>query len=310
VLSLRFEVEDTGVGITPEQVEKIFEPFEQVGETARRTEGTGLGLAISRQLVELMGGTLEVKSESGKGSTFWFEAAFPVIKGELEKEALVRREIMGYAGEPQHILAVDDRAEVRLMLLNLLEPLGFAVTLAENGQEAMARAQEIQPDFILMDLVMPVMNGFEAVKAVRQIPELKDVPIIAISASAYGMDQKQSRAVGCDAFLAKPIETQKLFELLETHLPIEWVYKEIPGEEETALSQPESELVPPPQEELEVLYELAILGRMRRIREQADHLEELDERYIPFARRLREFARRFDDKQIIELVQQYMKENI
>jgi hypothetical protein len=124
------------------------------------------------------------------------------------------------------------------------------------------------------------------------------------------MDQQQSQAVGCNAFLLKPFETSKLFALIETHLQVEWVYEENSSEEDAVPQHVEVELVPPPQDELEVLHELARLGKMRPIREQADHLEELDECYIPFARRLRELAKRFEDKQIIHLVTQYMEENL
>jgi CheY-like chemotaxis protein len=307
---IRFEVEDTGAGMTAEQVEKIFEPFEQVGDTQRRTEGTGLGLAISKQLVELMGGTLQVKSEFGAGSTFWFEAGFHLADMIPEHDTTIHREVTGYTGARQKVLVADDRPDNRLLLLDLLAPLGFDVTLAENGEDCIAKAREILPDFILVDLVMPVMTGFEAVQAIRQIPELQDVPIIAVSASAFGMEQEQSRVAGCNGFLAKPIETRKLFALLERYLPIEWMYEEVSEEEEAVLPQPEAELAPPPGEELEILYELAMLGKMTRIRERADHLEALDDRYAPFAGKLRELAKAYEDDEIMDFVKQYMEENV
>ncbi len=137
---LRFEIQDTGVGMTAEQMEQIFELFKQVGDTAQRAKGTGLGLAISRQLVELMGGTMQVTSQPGLGSTFWFEAAFPVVAGNVVAASEPSRIITGYEAERQQkVLVVDDKAENRLMLVSLLEPLGFDVTIAENGQEAVER---------------------------------------------------------------------------------------------------------------------------------------------------------------------------
>jgi CheY-like chemotaxis protein len=299
---------DTGTGMTAEQMEQIFEPFEQVGEGRRRPEGTGLGLTISRQLVELMDGQLQVTSELGQGSTFWFEAAFPVVKVDSAKALSAQREITGYAGERQHILVVDDRADIRMMLLNLLEPLGFTITLAENGRTGLEKAQQERPDLILMDLVMPVMNGFEAVSTLRQMPGFDNVPIVAISASAHSLDDVESRKVGCNAFLAKPIAAQKLFDLLESYLPIEWLSEEIPAEPEKAAPVPDTELVAPPREELEIVYELAMVGKMRRIREHADQLETQDPTYAPFARRLRELVRDFDDARILKLVQHYMEE--
>jgi CheY-like chemotaxis protein len=195
------------------------------------------------------------------------------------------------------------------VLLNLLEPLGFEIILAEHGREGVDKAHDMHPELILMDLVMPVMTGFEAVKEIRRIPELADVPIIAISASTVDMDQEQSRALGCQAFLLKPFQAPDLFALLETYLPITWLYEKSEAAD-NAVPQPveADELVPPPQEELTVLHELAKLGKMRGIREQADHLEALDDRYIPFANRLRELAKAFQGKTIVELVAHYIKE--
>ncbi len=305
--TIRFEVEDTGVGMTPEQVEKIFLPFEQVGDTARRAEGTGLGLAISRQLVETMSGKLLLTSEFGKGSVFWFEAEFPVVDMIIENQETVRPKITGYSGKPQHVLVVDDKLDNRMVLLHLLEPLGFKVTLAEDGKDGVDQACELHPDLILLDLVMPVMTGFEAIKKIRHTQELKETPVIAISASTVDMDQKKSGAMGFNAFLLKPVRVSKLFALMETFLSIDWVYEEIPAEEAASAPQAEREFVPPPQEKLEELYECAILGKMRQIREHATQLETLDGCYTPFARRLRELAKEFEKKQIIDLIKGYME---
>ena len=189
--TLRFEVEDSGVGMSPEQLEQIFLPFEQVGDSQRRAAGTGLGLAISRELVQLMGSELKVKSELGKGSTFWFDLSLPIVAVEgIQTRYAPEREIVGYTGEQQKVLVVDDRVENRAVLLNLLEPLGFEIVEAENGEVAVAKAREIEPFLIMTDLVMPVMTGFEAVQAIRQIPELTDVLIIAISASVYEKEKE------------------------------------------------------------------------------------------------------------------------
>ena len=127
--TLRFEVKDTGVGIKPEELAKIFQPFEQVGDVKRRGAGTGLGLTISRQLVELMGGEIQVSSEFGKGTTFWFEASFPVAQAVTTSDQLTEsKRIVGYKGKPRQILVVDDKEENRLVLQNMLEPLGFEIT--------------------------------------------------------------------------------------------------------------------------------------------------------------------------------------
>ncbi|MDM8561996.1 ATP-binding protein, partial [Candidatus Marithioploca araucensis] len=306
--TLRFEVEDTGVGMTHEQSEKIFLPFEQVGDTQRRADGTGLGLAISRQLVQLMGSELKVKSEFGKGSTFWFDLTLPVADN-IQTTSSQKREIIGYKGKRQKVLIVDDRLENRAVLVNLLEPLGFEIIEAENGKEEIANAREIQPILIMTDLVMPVMTGFEAVQEIRQRPKLENVVIIAVSASVFEMDQEKSKIAGCDAFLPKPVDASKLFALLETHLKLEWIYSEpiIESVSENKTTELIGEIVSPPEADLEILYELALMGKMRRIQEQAMRLEELDEKYLPFAHKLQELAKEFEDEQILALLEEYKK---
>jgi CheY-like chemotaxis protein len=292
--------------MTPEQLEKIFLPFEQAGDTEQRAEGTGLGLSICRQLVTLMGGEIQVKSELGVGSTFWFEVPLPVVEVELDDEQRRQGIIVGVKGKRRKVLAADDHQETRQLMYNMLTPLGFEIILAENGREAVERAKDIQPDLILMDLVMPVMTGFEAVKRIRQIPELQQVPIIAISASAIKGDQKKSQITGCNAFLPKPLQEDELLTLFETYLKLEWVYGEVEDEApaEKAAAGP---LIPPPQEELEILYELAMFGSMQRILERVTHLEELDQKYTPFVEKLRRFAKNYEDEQILALVEEFME---
>jgi signal transduction histidine kinase/streptogramin lyase/DNA-binding NarL/FixJ family response regulator len=307
--TLRFEIQDTGAGIDSGELEKIFQPFEQVGAAEQRAAGTGLGLTISQQLVALMGSHIQVHSEPGQGSTFWFEAAFSLVSAASGGPG-VSQAITGYAGPRRRILVVDDRPENRLVLLDLLQPLGFDVSLAENGREGVEQARAQAPDIILMDLVMPVMMGFEAVPAIRQIPALAQVPIIAISASAHDMDREESRRVGCDDFLPKPVEAEKLFELLQHQLNLTWTFGEAsaPRDEATPASvlPSDSEFLPPPQEELEIVYELARFGNMERLQERARYLENLSEQYQPFARELRRLIENFDDEQIQNLAKRYM----
>ena len=304
---IRFEVEDSGVGMTSEQLDKIFLPFEQVGDTSRRAAGTGLGLAISRQLVELMGGEIKVDSEFGKGSNFWFEIALPIV--DVKEEAMQKtQQIIGYQGERRTLLIVDDNLQNRQILLNMLKLLDFNVVEANNGQEGVSLAQEIQPDMIFMDLVMPVMTGFEAAQILRQMPDFKNTPIIANSASVFEADQEKSLIAGCNAFLSKPIEEDKLSALLVEHLKLEWIYQEIglkiSEESQNAKSTP---MISPPTAELETLHKLAMMGNMRRIKEQALQLEALDQKYLPFASKLQELAKGFKRKQILALIETFKK---
>jgi CheY-like chemotaxis protein len=310
-VTLRFEVADGGVGMTPEQVTKIFLPFEQVRETGQHTEGPGLGLAISLQLVELMGGRIQVNSEFGKGSYFWFEIALPVVDIQ-EHAAQQTGRITGYQGKPQTALVVDDRQDNRLILLNMLTEIGFQVVEAKDGKEGVDKAKEVLPLFILMDLVMPVMTGFEAVQLIRKIPELKNTLIIATSASVFEADQKNSLVAGCDVFLPKPIEEDQLFNILVNRLNLEWtdeIVEEASVVKETSKEEAfDAPLIPPPVSELEALYKFAMMGKMRRIREQATYIEELDEKYIPFVRKLQKLVKGFEDEQIIALVEKYLEE--
>ncbi|MCP4403105.1 MAG: response regulator [bacterium] len=305
---LRFEIADTGVGMMTTELEGVFDPFEQVGDASQRAQGTGLGLAISRQLVHLIGGEIQASSQTGVGSRFWFDGTFPSVTADVPEQAAPSPTITGYDAERrQKVLVVDDKLENRLVLVSMLEPLGFEMVLAENGREAVETTRSIQPDLILMDLVMPVMNGFDAVKAIRNIETFKTLPILAVSASSVEMDQVQSRLIGCDGFLSKPIDAQQLCDFLAAHLPISWTYETHPEDEEQAVRHlADADLIPPPQEELEALYELAEFGMLRKIRERAFHLEEQDTQYAAFAHALREIADAFDQEQMLVLLQQHL----
>ncbi|MDJ0589854.1 MAG: response regulator [Pleurocapsa sp. MO_226.B13] len=208
------------------------------------------------------------------------------------------------------MLVVDDKEENRLVLQNMLEPLGFKVSLADDGQQEIDFAQELKPDCILTDLVMPVKTGFEAVKEIRKLPEIKDVVIIAISASVLDMDRKKSRILGCDSFLPKPVDETNLLAALQEYLQLDWIYEEIEESSSAHLTTTEATanqtVIALPPEEIEILYELAMLGSMKKIQERAIYLEELDEQYAPLANKLKELAQGFQEKAIVNLIEQYL----
>jgi predicted ATPase/signal transduction histidine kinase/tRNA A-37 threonylcarbamoyl transferase component Bud32/ActR/RegA family two-component response regulator len=287
----KFEVEDTGVGMTEEDVQKIFKPFEQVGDTQRRAEGTGLGLAISRQLVELMDSEIKVKSELGKGSTFYFDLRLKVVEVEDKSE---QHRIIAYKGETQTALIVDDYAENRLILRQMLENIGFEVIEAVNGKQGVKLADKA--NIIFMDLIMPVMTGSEAVEVIRK--DFKELPIITISASVFETDKNKSLQAGCNAFLPKPIEEQQLFNTLVEHLNLNWIY-----EQEQIIEEQDETIIPPPASDLEKLYELAMMGDMREIKEFA---MQLDDEYAVFANKVIELANGFEDEMILSLLEEYM----
>ncbi len=222
---VRFEVRDTGIGIAAQQAPRLFHPFEQVGALARRTGGTGLGLAISRQLVRSMGGEIEFESTPGRGSAFWFELALPVVDARAVAAAPRQRVVTGYEGPRKKVLIVDDMAANRSVIVDFLKSLDFALGEAEDGRAGMEQARATLPDLILMDNVMPVMNGLEATRRLRQQPAFRSTPIIAISASASPVDRQRSLAAGVDEFLNKPIDFDQLLEKMGKLLQLRWTYQ-------------------------------------------------------------------------------------
>jgi predicted ATPase/signal transduction histidine kinase/DNA-binding NarL/FixJ family response regulator/tRNA A-37 threonylcarbamoyl transferase component Bud32 len=309
-VKIRFQIEDTGIGIATNELSKIFSPFEQVGNTPRHTEGTGLGLAISHKLVEIMGGELKVESTLGQGSIFWFELELPEVKCDTDNKYLPQI-ITGFKGASQTILVADDKWENRSVLVNLLEPLGFETIEAIDGQDCLNKAREFQPDCILIDLVMPVMDGFEAVRQIRKLPQLQDAIAIGTSASVYEAEKQESLAAGCNAFLSKPIRVEELLDCLQVHLGLEWIYEEsenrladseVSQESSKILSQ---EMIAPGPGEIAILFDLAMMGDLAGIQTQAEKLGKLDVKYLPFANHLTQLAKEFEEEKILEWVQKY-----
>lgn len=326
---IRFQVEDTGIGIAPEKLTEIFLPFHQVENSHHWVDGTGLGLAISQKLAQLMGSTLEVKSTLGSGSVFWLDLDLPEVPESTEIVTAKERNIIGFKGEKRKILVVDDKWENRSVLANMLEPLGFDISEATDGLDCLNKALEFKPDAIFMDLVMPVLDGFEATRQLRQLTEFQQIVIIATSASVFDYSQHKSREAGCDDFIPKPVQAQQLLEQLRVHLELEWVYddwgltkaadaelnvadedsegfqsNEQPINPKSSIENPK--LVAPPPEEIAVLLDLAMRGNLKRIGEQATRIEQLDERFIPFAAELRQLAEGFQVKQIREFLKPYI----
>ena len=310
LIRIRFEVRDTGVGLTTDELNKIFLPFEQAGDSQSRVQGTGLGLAVTRRLVELMGSHIHVKSERGKGSSFWFDVELPSVVLEQADIQNPERRITGYTGKSLKVLIAEDEASNRSMLYNLLMPLGFDIILAHDGREEIEKAGALLPDVILTDLVMPEVNGFDAVKQIRQIPELQGVAIVAISANVFERDKQKILEAGCDAFVTKPIKARTLFDVLESLLNIEWIYEESDLQTHTSPkenheTEADAPFIPPPPPELDRLHELTMGGDMDEVHAYATRLEALDRKYHPFADRLRELAKDFEDEQILRLADRY-----
>jgi CheY-like chemotaxis protein len=191
----------------------------------------------------------------------------------------------------------------------MLEPLGFEVILAENGEEAVAIAQKFSPDLILMDLIMPVMTGFEAISEIRAIPRLADVPIIAVSASNLGMDQQHSQRVGCNEFLPKPISKASLLEILQKLLDLEWITKPLPVVE--ALSdgpKDDRPIFPPPAVDIKTLHDLARLGDVIGLQGHLKRLDDKSEKNLPFSNQIRYYAETYNFEQIKTFLETFFAE--
>jgi len=224
-LRLLFEVEDTGHGIPEDERARIFSHFEQLTIGSRMKGGTGLGLAISKAYVELMGGAITVSGKVGTGSVFQFDLVTSEVPDQ-EPPQPIPRQIMGLKGGERQcrILVVDDNEINREILLKLLQSVGFLVREAADGREACSVFKSWHPDLVLMDLVMPVMDGFEAIQVIRSQPAGEGIPLIAVSASVLSEDQERVMAVGADAFLRKPFTSEELFALIQGHLKVEYRY--------------------------------------------------------------------------------------
>jgi PAS domain S-box-containing protein len=306
---VRFQIKDTGIGMTPEQLEKIFLPFEQMGESARKAEGLGLGLAITQQIVSLMGGKIQVESSPKQGSTFWveldLELATAALKADTKTDPKV---IIGFRGEPRKILVIDDALENRSIIKNVLSSIGFEVIEAVNGKEGLEKIVATHPDLIITNLMMPVMDGFEMTKNLRMLPEFKEAIIIASSASVYAADRQKSQESGCNDFLAKPIQLEELFSKLQTYLQLEWIV-EMP-EESLLTVETTSEIKIPPASELIALYHAAEIGDIAGVESEVNRLLQLSPLYTSFAEQLLQLAKDFEEEEILQFVEKHFQNEL
>ncbi|MEG3969022.1 PAS domain S-box protein [Microcoleus sp. T2B6] len=224
---LYFEIADTGPGISPSEISTLFKPFVQT-ETGRKSmQGTGLGLPISQQFVRIMGGDIDVESQLGQGTLFSFNIWVDLVTQSDEQEKSPIKQVIALeAGQDTYrILIVEDVAENRQLLLKLLIPLGFEVREATNGQEAIALHSTWKPHLILMDMVMPVMDGYEATRQIKKTLEGKETIIIALTASAFDEQRQIIWSAGCNDLICKPFREEVLFEKIAHHLNLRYIYE-------------------------------------------------------------------------------------
>jgi PAS domain S-box-containing protein len=299
----RFVVEDTGIGISADQLPRIFETFHQIRSEQEFIEGTGLGLAISKTLVALMGGTLEVASTPGEGSRFWFDLDLP--EAEADDSGPLRR-VVGVRGGRRRLLVVDDNADNRQLLRDLLVPMGFEVEEAADAESGLARVAAAQPDAILLDLRMPGMSGLEATRRLRDLDTGRGLVVIAVSASVFGYHREECIAAGADDFLAKPFRLERLLDLLCQHLGLEPVHDTEPAEATfgpAAYGGAPTTLVFPPPHILAPLLEHAQRGDIKQVLEHAGRIEAAGLRYEPFVSELRALAQRFQVNKLCQFLE-------
>jgi len=304
---IHFEVQDTGSGIAPDELDKLFEAFVQTNSGRQSQEGTGLGLAISRKFVQLMGGEMTVKSEPGRGSVFSFSVrAVKTQSADGKMVQTVRHVTALEPGQPRYrILIVDDSADNRTLLAKLLAPLGFGIREAENGRQAVEIWEQWEPHLIWMDMRMPVMDGYEAAQKIRSTVKGQAVAVIALTASALEEEKALVLSAGCDDFLRKPYKESQIFEAMEKHLGIGFVWEqdlpeeEKPGQKENAKILTAELLSVLPPELLSALEQAAIRGDSVAVEHLIDQIRSSD---APLADALKALADDFEYDRILELV--------
>ena len=227
ITKLLFEISDTGPGIAPEEVNSLFEAFTQTATGLKSMEGTGLGLPISRQFVQLMGGDITLDSTPGRGATFKFDILLQPTQGTSLETSEPTGRVIGLTPNQKEfrILVVEDDWASRQLLVKLLISVGFLVREASNGEEAVTLWESWQPHLIWMDIQMPVMDGYEATRAIKQMPKGSDTVIIALTASAFEEQRSAILGAGCNDFVRKPFQENTLFEKMARHLGVRYLYQ-------------------------------------------------------------------------------------
>ncbi len=324
--TLWFEVEDTGCGIPPENLPQLFTPFMQIRTGQQPSEGTGLGLAISQKFVQLMGGKITVESSVGQGSLFrfWIQAALAKT-AEPPQVLSAQRVIQLAPDQPSYrILIIEDHWENQQVLVKLLKPVGFEVRTASDGQEGMLWWECWHPHAILLDMRMPIMDGYEVTQQIRakeahqphpSDQERPTTKILAVTSSAFDEERSTILAIGCDDFIRKPFRQEEIFAKLAYHLGARYLcdtteQPPMRGAKTTAFhvspSAPlEADLALDaiafhklPTDWVRQFHQAAILGKDRQMLQLIDQLSESD---LPWAQTLREWVSNFRFEEIIEL---------
>ncbi len=318
ITHLRFQVEDTGVGMSPEQLAKIFLPFEQVGDVGKQSEGTGLGLSISTRIIELMGSEIQVQSQAGEGSIFFFDLPLLVINSNwTSPNGPQKKRVTGLKEQAvmPTVLLVDDDEMNRHLLSAWLKDLGFNLLEAADGESGLTIAQQHSPDLIITDLNLPKRDGASLVEVLRQTEAFIQTPILVASASVFETDQTRSIAAGANAFLAKPIHFEHLLDKLTQLLPVEWLYADTQTTPEpktfegssihASTTNVEIRMIPPSPDTIDRLLHLAMMGDLQSIEGNLEQLKLSNPECAAFNAELRKLVSNFQTKKVREFLKSF-----
>ena len=300
-----FEIEDSGMGIAHDELDKVFEAFTQVSSSIGVHEGTGLGLAITDRYIKLLGGSISVSSEVGKGSLFKFYLPVTLAdKQEIATQTQIVKRVIGLQpNQPDYrILIVDDKSENLLLLKTLLQSVGFLeIKGATNGLEALEIFQCWYPHLIWMDMRMPILDGYEATQKIKAQPEGQKTIVIALTASAFEDDKKKVFESGCDDFLRKPYRESEIFDLLAKHLHINYQYEETlidETEESQTFDLTSESLIQIPPAMREMLHQALIDLNVSKVEKYIENIELIDASIAHFLKKL---ANNFEYDKLLSL---------
>ncbi len=302
---IRFDVIDSGVGIAPEDLPKIFQSFEQVGDPIKMQSGTGLGLPISKRLIELMGGELNVASTVGQGSTFWIEIDLPTyINTKTTEQIQLNLEIIGYKGEKLKIVVADSEQLDRSVLIDMLAPLDFDIIEAEGVLDSFDKTSEHIPDLLLLGLKNLDDDNWNILRKIRRNSMLKDVVVIMILEDILESDRQKCIEAGCADILVKPVTMQPLMDIIQANLNLEWEYCYFADSEASSQSSLADQAIAnnillPSRQIILDLIELTEAGDLDSLQKLLKDLERSDDGLKTFTGKIIELAKGFQLRNIL-----------
>lgn len=298
------EVQDSGPGISEDELGKLFKHFEQTNTGVKQGSGTGLGLALSKELAQLMGGDISVSSKTGEGSIFTIKVEYN--EGNLDEiEKLETKRIISIANHDKKykILVVDDKVENLKVTVNLLNAVGFETVEAVNGKDAIDKLNKTRPDLILMDMRMPVMDGYEAIRMIKSMEEFKNIPVVALTASTFEDEKKRIEALKIEGYIRKPFRENDLFNIIGNLLKIQYVCESDQDDKNNNISD-NKDVIQLSHKQISEILEALSIADMDKVLAIIDQIELI---YPQFAYELKILAQNYDYSQIEELLKNKLR---